>query len=147
VTLTFREVVPGSPEYEEGERLRRRVLRDPLGIVPSDEERAEWLGLRHLAAFEGDRMVGYLMLADAGDGTVRMRQVAVDFDRQRRGIGKALVARSEALARASGFRTMALHARDSAVPFYEALGYEAFDDPFIEVTIPHRKMRKVLGSR
>jgi predicted GNAT family N-acyltransferase len=145
-TLAFREVSPGSPEYAEGERLRRRVLRDPLGIVPTAEERAEWLTMRHLAAFEGDRMVGYLMLAEQGDGIVRMRQVAVALDRQRRGIGKALVARSEALARESDFHTMVLHARDTAIPFYEALGYEAYDPPFTEVTIPHRKMRKALAE-
>ncbi|HVR20528.1 MAG TPA: GNAT family N-acetyltransferase [Polyangiaceae bacterium] len=145
-SLVFREVAVGSAEYDEGERLRRRVLRDPLGIVPSGSERAEEASLRHLAVFEGERMVGYLMLADQGNGAVRMRQVAIDFDRQRRGIGKALVARSEELARASGYRTMTLHARDTAVPFYEALGYEVFDDPFVEVTIPHRKMRKTLAS-
>ena len=143
-SFVFREVTPGSAEYDEGERLRRRVLRDPLGIVPSAEERAEEKTLRHLAAFEGERMVGYLMLADQGNGAVRMRQVAVDFDRQRRGIGKAIVARSEELARASGYRTMTLHARENAIPFYTALGYEIFDDPFVEVSIPHRKMRKAL---
>jgi len=142
--LTMREIAHGSPEYDEGERLRRRVLRDPLGIVPSPEERAEERTFRHLAAFEGERMVGYLMLADQGDRAVRMRQVAVDFDRQRHGIGKALVAHSEELARASGYQTMLLHARQPAVPFYAALGYDVFDEPFIEVTIPHRKMKKAL---
>ena len=144
--LVFHEVSPGTSEYDEGERLRRRVLRDPLGIVPSAEEQAEWLTMRHLAAFEGGRMVGYLMLAEQGNGVVRMRQVAVDFARQRQGIGKALVARSEELARASGFHTMVLHAREGAVPFYVALGYEVFDEPFVEVTIPHRKMRKALAG-
>jgi predicted GNAT family N-acyltransferase len=142
--LTLREIAHGSPEYDEGERLRIRVLRDPIGVPREPEERAEERTLRHLAAFEGDRMVGYLMLADQGDGAVRMRQVAVDFDRQRRGVGKALVARSEELARASGYRTMTLHAREPAVPFYAALGYEVFDEPFVEVTIPHRKMQKLL---
>ena len=144
--LVFREISPGTPEYEEGERLRRRVLREPLGIVPSDAERAEWLTMRHLAAFEAERMIGYLMLADEGNGSVRMRQVAVDFDRQGHGVGRALVARSEELARASGYRSMTLHARDTAVPFYLALGYEVFGDPFVEVTIPHRKMRKTLDG-
>jgi predicted GNAT family N-acyltransferase len=144
--LVLREVSPGTPEYGQGERLRRRVLREPLGIVPTAEERAEWLTMRHLAAFEGDKMVGYLMLADQGDGTVRMRQVAVDFDRQRHGVGRALVLRSEELAVAAGFRAMVLHARDGAVPFYEALGYQTFDEPFVEVTIPHRKMRKALAG-
>jgi len=27
-----------------------------------------------------------------------------------------------------------------------ALGYEVFDEPFVEVTIPHRKMRKALAG-
>jgi GNAT superfamily N-acetyltransferase len=143
--LVLREIAHGSREYDEGAVLRRRVLRDPLGIVPSPEERAEEAPLRHLAAFEDERMVGYLMLHDQGDRAIRMRQVAVDFERQRHGIGKALVARSEELARASGYRTMLLHARETAVPFYTALGYEVFDEPFVEVTIPHRKMRKALG--
>jgi predicted GNAT family N-acyltransferase len=142
--LSLREIAHGSPEYDEGERLRIRVLRDPIGVPREPEERAEERTLRHLAAFEGERMVGYLMLADQGNGAVRMRQVAVDFDRQRHGVGKALVARSEELARSSGYRTMLLHARAPAVPFYAALGYEVFDEPFIEVTIPHRKMKKLL---
>lgn len=142
--LAIREIAHGSPEYDEGERLRIRVLRDPIGVPREPEERAEERTLRHLAAFEGERMVGYLMLADQGDGAVRMRQVAVDFDRQRHGIGKALVARSEELARSSGYRMMLLHAREPAVAFYAALGYEVFDEPFLEVTIPHRKMKKSL---
>ena len=143
--LELREVAYGSPEYEDGKNLRQRVLRDPLGITLSAAELAEEATARHLGAFEGERLVGYLILYDQGNGSVRMRQVAVDFDRQRNGIGKALVARSEELARASGYQTMLLHARDVAVPFYLALGYEIFDEPFVEVTIPHRKMRKRLG--
>jgi predicted GNAT family N-acyltransferase len=142
--LALREIAHGSEEYEEGKNLRQRVLRDPIGITLSDAELAEEASARHLAAFEGARMVGYLILFDQGKGSVRMRQVAVDFDRQRSGIGKALVRRSEELARESGYRTMVLHARDVAVPFYLALGYEIFDEPFTEVTIPHRKMRKRL---
>jgi GNAT superfamily N-acetyltransferase len=143
--VEVREVRHRSPEYEEGASLRKRVLRDPLGIVPHPSERDEEATLVHLAAFEAERMVGYLMLHDQGNGSVRMRQVAVDFDRQRRGIGKALVAESEALARRRGYATMILHARETAVSFYTALGYEIFDEPFVEVTVPHRKMRKRLA--
>jgi GNAT superfamily N-acetyltransferase len=144
--LVIREIAYGSSEYEEGKKLRQRVLRDPLGIVLTPAELAGEPTGHHLAAFLGARLVGWLALYDQGNGNVRMRQVAVDFDCQRRGIGKALVARSEELARASGYQTMLLHARDVAVPFYLALGYEIFDEPFVEVTIPHRKMRKPLGD-
>jgi predicted GNAT family N-acyltransferase len=144
--LELRDIAPGSPAYDEGKKLRQRVLRDPLGIVLTPAELAEEATARHLGAFEGERLVGYLILYDQGNGAVRMRQVAVDFDRQRSGIGKALVLYSEALAHASGYRTMLLHAREIAVPFYLALGYEIFDEPFVEVTIPHRKMRKRLDD-
>jgi len=39
---------------------------------------------------------------------------------------------------------MLLHARETAVSFYTELGYEVFGEPFVEVTVPHRKMRKTL---
>lgn len=143
--LVLRELRHGSPEYEAGVVLRVRVLREPFGIVRRPEERDEEATQVHLGAFEGERLVGTLLLHDQGEGAVRMRQVAVDFDRQRSGVGKALVARSEELAHERGFSLMVLHARETAVPFYEALGYELFGEPFVEVTLPHRKMRKRLG--
>ena len=39
---------------------------------------------------------------------------------------------------------MVLHARQTAVPFYERLGYETYGEPFVEVTIPHIAMRMAL---
>ena len=73
-----------------------------------------------------------------------MRQLAVVPDLQRQGIGKALVEYSEALARQNGYRRMILHARETAVAFYEKLGYSRFGDQFEEVTIPHWAMEKQL---
>ncbi|HEX6766253.1 MAG TPA: GNAT family N-acetyltransferase [Polyangiaceae bacterium] len=142
--LELRELRHGSVEYEAGVVLRVRVLREPFGIVRRPEEHDEERTLIHLGAFEGERLVGTLLLHDQGGGAVRMRQVAVDFERQRGGVGKALVARSEELARERGFSLMVLHARETAVPFYTALGYEVFGEPFVEVTLPHHKMRKRL---
>jgi predicted GNAT family N-acyltransferase len=39
---------------------------------------------------------------------------------------------------------MVLHARETAVPFYEAMAYTKIGDRFTEVTIPHWSMVKVL---
>ena len=82
--------------------------------------------------------------APLADGDVQMRQVAVVPDLQGQGIGKALVEHSEALARRLGFRRLVLHARETAVPFYEKLGYAKLGDGFVEVTIPHWAMEKRL---
>jgi predicted GNAT family N-acyltransferase len=142
--VVLREIEYGSAEYEASFDLRRRVLREPLGLTPGPEERAEEARLIHLGAFQDAQLVGCLMLHDVGDGAVRMRQVAIEGDRQRAGIGRQLVHFSEDVARRRGFRKMVLHARDTAVPFYDRLGYTPRGEPFVEVTIPHLKMEKEL---
>jgi GNAT superfamily N-acetyltransferase len=141
---TLRELAFATPEYEASWHLRWRVLREPLGLLPGPHERDEESGLVHLGAFEGERLVATLMLHDVGEGRVRMRQVAVDFDRQRTGVGTKLVHFSEDVARGRGFGEMVLHARVTAVPFYERLGYQPYGEPFVEVTIPHLAMRMAL---
>ncbi len=142
--LDLREISFGTSEYDASVVLRTRVLREPLGLRPGPEERATERSLVHLGAFEGERLAACLMLEDRGEGRVKMRQVAVEFDRQKAGIGSRLVAYSESVARARGFSEMVLNAREPAVPFYERLGYEPQGEPFIEVTVPHRAMSKHL---
>ncbi len=142
----FREFAHGSAEYDASVVLRSRVLREPLGLRPAPEERNQEATLRHLGAFEGDRLIACLMLEDRGEGRVKMRQVAVDFERQRGGTGTGLVKFSEAVAAKAGFSEMVLNARTTAVPFYERLGYETHGDVFTEVTIPHQAMSKRLAG-
>ena len=43
-----------------------------------------------------------------------------------------------------GGRLLTLHARETAVAFYLRLGYRVVGEPFVEVTIPHRTMEKLL---
>ena len=44
----------------------------------------------------------------------------------------------------NGFEKMSLHARDTAVPFYNKLNYLQVGEPFIEVGITHFELYKVL---
>lgn len=135
----------GTPEYDEAVQLRYEVLRKPLGLVYTPEQLAAEYSDHHLAAFTAaGALVGYLNLTPVDDQTIKMRQVAVAPGLQGRGIGNALVAASEDLARRLGFHSMVLHARETAVPFYLKVGYAVAGDRFEEVTIPHFKMEKEL---
>ena len=58
------------------------------------------------------------------------------------GVGRQLVAASEAFARRNGYDVMELNARDTAVPFYEKLDYTVVGEQFEEVGIVHFKMMK-----
>jgi predicted GNAT family N-acyltransferase len=142
--LELREIVYDSTDYDASFVLRSRVLREPLGLRPGPEERPAEASLVHLGAFERGVLIGCLMLEARGEGRVKMRQVAIDFHRQRDGVGTRLVRFSEEVARRAGHREMVLHAREKAVPFYERLGYRTRGEPFVEVTLPHIAMWRAL---
>ena len=143
-SLTLKQIAHGSPAYEEAVALRYRILRAPLGLVFTVEQLAAENHDTHLAAYSENRLVGSLTLTRIDATMVQMRQVAVDSDVQGTGIGRDLVRFAEIIAREQGFQTMMLHARESVLPFYLKLGYETYGEPFTEVTIPHRAMRKML---
>lgn len=133
-----------SPEFDAEVRLRDEVLRKPLGLKYTAEDLAAEGANIHFAAFCGEEMVGTLQLLHTADSEVKMRQVAISPRHQRRGIGKELVKVAEDFARAHSYRTIKLNARDTAVAFYLSLDYELVGEPFVEVTIPHRFMQKLL---
>jgi ribosomal protein S18 acetylase RimI-like enzyme len=142
--VIIREVAFGSAEYQQTLALREDVLRRPLGLDLSREDRAGEERQWHLIAIRKQLLVGCLVLVPLPGAAVQMRQVAVVPEAQRAGIGTALVAYAEELARSRKRTSMLLHARLEAVPFYRRLGYVLEGDEFLEVTIPHRAMRKAL---
>ncbi len=140
----IREVAHGSAEYWATVDLRDSILRKPLGLQFSAEELAGERYSLHVACYDGDRLVGCLVLRPLEGGDVQVRQVAVVPELQGRGIGKSLMEYSEAWARKAEYRRITLHSRVTAVVFYEKLGYSRLGEQFEEVTIPHWKMEKRL---
>ncbi|HJU83888.1 MAG TPA: GNAT family N-acetyltransferase [Holophagaceae bacterium] len=134
----------GSPDWEAEVTLRDEVLRKPLGLKFTPEQLAAEHDSHHLCLWEDERLTGCLLLTPREDARVQMRQVAVAQHRQGTGIGRRLVEEAERRAKELGFEWMILHARDTAVGFYERLGYTVVGDPFVEVGIPHREMEKAL---
>ncbi len=144
-TVEIQTVEFDSDLYHRTVELRLEILRRPLGLSFDPVAMAAEGNEVHLAAMLDDTLVGCLVLTPKENGEIKMRQVAIAADAQRQGVGTALVKFSERFAREHGFSTMTMHARQSAVAFYERLGYTVYDEPFEEVTIPHRKMRKDLS--
>ncbi len=136
-----------SPEQLASIELRKRVLRWPLGLDFTPEQLAAEINEFHLVALDGDDLVACLVLTPQSRDIIKMRQVAVEPEWQGKGVGKQLVQFSEQVAREKGFTKMVLNARDTAVPFYLRLDYEIEGEPFEEVTIPHHRMVKELGTR
>ena len=134
----------GSAEYEQMVKLRDDILRKPLGLSFTREELEREKNNLHIVAYEDERMLGCCMLLEEDPETVRLRQMAVMNDLQGKGIGKALMQFAENLARDRGYKKIIMHARKTAIGFYEKLGYKAVGEEFLEVTLPHFVMEKKL---
>ncbi len=130
--------------YAQALELRDLVLRRPLGMsIKQDRLDGEDQAI-HLCALYADKMVGVLLLKQVNQDTVQMKQVAVDEALRGQQVGRRLVAYAEQVAIDEGYQHMMLHARQVAISFYEKLAYETYGEPFTEVGIPHRMMRKQL---
>ena len=124
--------------------LRMDILRKPLGLsfdpVDLEKEKEDVL----MGAFEDDRLLGCCLLTRQDQHTMRLRQMAVPNNMQGKGIGRALMIFAENIARDLGYKKLCMHARKTALGFYEKLGYSTSGEEFTEVTIPHYIMEKAL---
>ena len=157
--LSLREVAYDSPDYHQCVALRYLLLRQPLDLTFTPADLADDKTDIHLAAYATSttsttstpQLVATLILhpvpqfdAHSDKPAIKMRQVAVAAACQGTGIGRKLVTWSEQVARERGYGVMVLHARTPAVGFYTTLGYRCVGNEFMEVSIPHQKMEKVL---
>lgn len=133
-----------STEYLLSLLLRYKILRVPLGLTFSAQDLEKDKNDFHLGLFEGETLLACLILSPQTDGSLKMRQVAVDDHLQGKGIGSELARFSEGFARERGFTHIHCNARKTAVPFYRKHGYIISGDEFTEVGIPHFYMSKHL---
>jgi predicted GNAT family N-acyltransferase len=141
--MTILHIDFATPEYDETVRLRYKILREPLGLDYSAEELAKEYSDIHLAVYNDAWILrGCLVLTPKANKVMKMRQVAVDDTAQRAGVGRAMVEKSEQIAKERGCELMELNARDTAVPFYEKLNYQMEGEVFLEVGIRHFRMVK-----
>jgi ribosomal protein S18 acetylase RimI-like enzyme len=135
----------GSKEYQQMVALRYDLLRKPLGLQFDPEELEREKEDILIGAFDDEKILGCCLITRTEPGICRLRQMAVHNSLQGKGIGAAMMIFAENVARDRGFRNMTMHARKTAIGFYEKLGYKIKGDEFLEVTIPHFVMEKRLA--
>jgi predicted GNAT family N-acyltransferase len=144
MTIDLQTIEVGSALHASQQRLRDEVLRKPLGraLSATDIERDKTGTL--FAAVRGEEVVACLGLYPQAEGVLRLRQMAVSPSMQGQRLGARLLKFAEQWARRQGVAEIELHARQTAVGFYEANGYTGEGDEFEEIGLPHIVMRKRL---
>ena len=128
--------------------LRHLVLRpgrpESTARFVIDHNAATW----HLAAFAGERVVGVVTFFPEPYPSVpesraeRFRSMAVDEAWRGRGIGTLLMREAARRLHERGVELTWAHGRDSALGFYESLGFRVEGDMFIDpdTDIPHHNV-------
>lgn len=134
----------GSKEYQKMISLRNDLLRKPLNLSFTQEELDEEKNDILIGAFDEDQILGCCLLTKVDKDCVRLRQMAVQNNLQGKGIGASMMNFAENVASDAGFKKIIMHARKTAVGFYEKLGYKVTGEEFEEVSLPHFIMEKNL---
>ena len=142
--MPIKQIDHGSAEYMQMVELRNEVLRKPLGLTFSHDELGREKEDILIGAFEEEKMLGCCLLTKIDSKNVRLRQMAVQNSVQGKGIGATMMNYAENVARDTGYKKMVMHARKTAIGFYEKLGYKLTGKEFVEITIPHFIMEKKL---
>lgn len=145
--IEIRCITTNDAAYQEVLRLRHTVLRAPLGMDIYTEDLHHEVNDCILTAWQQQQLIGCVLLKPLFDNTMKLRAMAVLPSVQGQGFGRLLVLQAEREAMAQQAQGIVLHARVSAKGFYEKLGYEIIGEPFVEVTLPHVKMRKQLPTQ
>ncbi len=142
--MALKQIYHGSKDYDQMVKLRYEIMRKPLGLNFSEDELKREKDDILIGAFEDDEILGCCLLTKIDNQCAKLRQMAVQKNRQGLGIGESMMQFAENIARDRGFKIITMHARENAIGFYERYGYKTKGDEFIEINIPHRVMEKVL---
>lgn len=140
--ITYEHAPHGSEYYRQSLALREQVLRIPLGMTIRPEDTQHDSEQHHYVALKDGKVIGTISLAHSTPTTAKLRQMAVDTLHHGQGVGAGLMAYAHDQAQALGYSHITLNARDTAIGFYEKLGYHAVGDIFTEIGIPHQRMEK-----
>ncbi len=142
--VDIREIKHNTEDYNQELELRDQVLRTPLGLSLYNEDLNAEKNDFHIGAYANGHLIGVLILTKQNEKEIKMRQVAVSEQWRSLKVGTELIRYAEQYAKNEGYETMLLHARKTARDFYLKLGYESVGEEFLEINIPHYRMRKSL---
>ncbi|MGD9127080.1 MAG: GNAT family N-acetyltransferase [Planctomycetia bacterium] len=132
------------PAYRDSLELRNRVLWGAVGLDIFKADLSDEVDQLHFGLFEGKQLLACVILKNLGEGSAKLRQMAVVKTLQNRGLGTQLIQGMEALAKERGIKSIEMAAQMRAKGFYEKVGYNAEGPIFQEVGIDHIKMIKSL---
>ncbi|HLL60416.1 MAG TPA: GNAT family N-acetyltransferase [Candidatus Nitrosocosmicus sp.] len=134
-------------DFQKYYQLRWKVLRQPWGQPEgSEKDELEHQSI-HIMACINKEVVGVGRLHFNSSQEAQIRYMAIDEKHNGKGIGSHILQKLERRAKKNKASYIVLHARETAIPFYEKNGYSILEKSHIFFgNIHHFKMIKNIIS-
>ncbi len=136
------EVTPNGQYYPQVLKLRYISFFQEYGLPEAVVQDQLELRSRHFALVEHSRVVACGRLTNIDYAVYKISQMAVSAEKQRLGLGSALLKSIISAAQHSGGDKIVLNARIPCVPFYRKHGFFESGKIFLSATtkLPHQPM-------
>ena len=132
-------------EWVEYYDLRYRVLREPWNQPIGSERNEGDASEQHFALYSDLNLIAVGRLDQCEEKKRQIRFMAVEKSAQGSGYGKMLMIEMEKYCSNHKVNEIILHARESAIPFYEKLSYQLHEPSYkLFGEIQHYLMSKKL---
>ena len=124
--------------------VRRQVFIGEQGIPEETDFDGRDGQALHVVVIEAHEVIGTARLQFLSDSQAKLERMAILKPFRRQGIGTGMISYLEKELRKRQVKEVILHAQYTAVPFYQACGFEKEGSPFWEAGMKHVKMKKQL---
>jgi len=136
---------PLRKELHEYYSLRWKILREPWGQAKGSEKDEHENAAAHRIAVLNKKIIAVGRLHSINKESMQIRYMAVSASYENQGVGKALLFSLEDAAEENMIKNIMLHARKSAVGFYQKYNYKIIAESHVLYgKIKHMKMIKEL---
>lgn len=134
-----------SVPYKDALAIRYKVFVDEQKVpIKLEIDELEDTSL-HLVLYDGKKPIATARIYPLDNKTYQVQRVAVLSEYRNSGVGSKLMLEVEAKARKNKTCKLTLGSQNTAIPFYEKLGYTISSEEFMDAGIPHHSMIKTLS--
>ena len=129
--------------YQDALAIRTRVFIEEQQ-VPRELEIENETACVHFVLYHDELPVATCRLYKKSATVLKLQRMAVTKEARGKNFGRELMVAAEAYARQTGVQEITLGAQNTAIGFYERLGYRVRGAEFLDANIPHHTMVKEL---
>jgi predicted GNAT family N-acyltransferase len=134
-------------ELKDAQEIRRQVFTEEQGVRREVDIDGLDQNSDHIIVYNNNIPIGTARIRYKNGIQSKLERIAVLKSYRVQGIGKRIIESSLKLAKTKGALEATLGSQQSAIGFYEKLGFRQAGKPFEEAGIPHIAMTKKLLKR